>query len=47
MEARPSLARALRDQARVLRALGRTTDADSVDARSKALATELGLKDFS
>ncbi len=46
MEARPSLARALRDQARVLRALGRTADADSVDARSKAIAAELGLKDF-
>jgi len=46
MEARPSLARALRDQARTLRALGRTTDADAVEARSRAIATELGLKDF-
>ena len=46
MEARPSVARALRDQARILRALGRTADADTVDARSKTLAAELGLKDF-
>ena len=46
MEARPSLARALRDQARTLRALGRTADADAVDGRSRGIATELGLKDF-
>lgn len=46
MEARPSLARVLRDQARVLRAVGRTADADATDGRSRALAAELGLKDF-
>jgi hypothetical protein len=46
MEARPSLARVLRDQARVLRAVGRIADADAADQRSKAIAVELGLKDF-
>ncbi|HEY8830837.1 MAG TPA: hypothetical protein VIM83_09590 [Candidatus Limnocylindria bacterium] len=46
MEARPSFARVLRDQARVLRALGRTADADAAERRSRALGSELGLKDF-
>ena len=46
MEARPSFARVLRDQARVLRAVGRTAGADEADARARSIATELGLKDF-
>jgi tetratricopeptide (TPR) repeat protein len=46
METRPALARALRLRAQILRALGRTADADDSDQRSKAIATELGLKDF-
>ena len=46
MEARPSLARSLRDRARVLRALGRTAEADAADQRSRAIGVELGLKDF-
>ena len=46
MEARPALARSLRDRAQTLRALGRSADADAADQRSKAIATELGLKDF-
>ena len=46
MEARPSLARALRDRARILRALGRSAEAEGADERSKAIAAELGLKDF-
>ena len=46
MDARPSLARVLRDRARVLRAVGRTKDADATEQRSKSIATELGLKDF-
>ena len=46
MEARPSLARALRDRARILRALGRAAEAAGADERSKAIAAELGLKDF-
>jgi hypothetical protein len=46
MEARPSLARSLRDRARILRALGRSADAEAADQRSQAIATELGLKDF-
>lgn len=46
MEARPSLARSLRDRARVLRALGRAADADAADQRSRAIGVELGLKDF-
>ncbi|HTJ60354.1 MAG TPA: hypothetical protein VL333_04080 [Candidatus Saccharimonadales bacterium] len=46
MEARPSFARVLRDRARVLRAAGRTDEADGAEQRSKAIATELGLKDF-
>jgi len=46
MEARPSLARSLRDRARVLRALDRAAEADAADERSRAIALELGLKDF-
>ncbi len=46
MEARPSLARALRDRAKILRALGRTAEADEADQRSRAIGVELGLKDF-
>jgi tetratricopeptide (TPR) repeat protein len=46
MEARPSLARALRDQAQILRELGRAADADVADRRSRAIGIELGLKDF-
>jgi tetratricopeptide (TPR) repeat protein len=46
MEARPSLARSLRLRAQILRALGRTADADASDVRSRAIGTELGLKDF-
>ena len=46
MEARPWLARSLRDRAHILRALGRTADADAADQRSRAIGTELGLKDF-
>jgi tetratricopeptide (TPR) repeat protein len=46
MEARPALARVLRDRARALRALGRESEAGEVDRSSAALATELGLKDF-
>jgi hypothetical protein len=46
MEVRPSLARALRLRAHILRATGRAAEADAVDERSKAIAAELGLKDF-
>jgi hypothetical protein len=46
MEARPSVARALRDHAKILRALGRAADADAADQRSRAIGVELGLKDF-
>ncbi|MDQ6859316.1 MAG: hypothetical protein M3Z65_10005 [Chloroflexota bacterium] len=46
MEAQPSHARALRDQALILRALGRGTDADVADQRGQALGAELGLRDF-
>jgi len=46
MDARPSLARVLRDRAPVLRALGRTADAEAAEQRSTAIAAELGLKDF-
>ena len=46
MEARPSLARVLRDRAQILRSLGRAADADAADARSQAIGAELGLKDF-
>jgi len=47
MEARPSLARVQRDRARTLRALGRGAEADDADRQSRALAKELGLRDFS
>lgn len=46
MEARPALARVLRDRAHTLRGLGRAADAEAADARSRALGAELGLKDF-
>ena len=46
MDARPALARSLRDRASVLRTLGRDAEAATADARSRAIATELGLKDF-
>jgi tetratricopeptide (TPR) repeat protein len=47
MEARPSIARVLRDRAEVLRAQGRTTEADAAEQRSRGIATELNLRDFS
>ncbi len=47
MEARPALARVLRDEARTLRYLGREGEADEADRSARALAKELGLKDFS
>jgi len=47
MEARPSVARVLRDRAEVLRALGRTAEADAPQQRSREIAVELSLKDFS
>jgi tetratricopeptide (TPR) repeat protein len=46
MEARPSLARALRLQAQILRALGRAAEGDAADQRSRAIGAELGLRDF-
>jgi tetratricopeptide (TPR) repeat protein len=46
MEARPSLARALRDRALVLRAVGRGGDGDEAERRSHEIAGEIGLKDF-
>ena len=46
MEALPSLARALRDRARILRALGRTDEAATSDRRSTEIALALGLRDF-
>jgi tetratricopeptide (TPR) repeat protein len=46
MEARPSLARALRDRAQALRAVGRMDEANDAARRSDELARELGLKDF-
>jgi hypothetical protein len=46
METRPAIARALRLRAQILRALGRPAEADEADQRSRAIATELGLKDF-
>ena len=46
MEARPSVARTLRDRALALRALGRTDEAAAADRESEDLARELGLKDF-
>jgi tetratricopeptide (TPR) repeat protein len=46
MEARPALARVLRDRAQPLRALGRKGEADEADESARALAKELGLRDF-
>ncbi|HEX9494956.1 MAG TPA: hypothetical protein VGA38_04270 [Candidatus Limnocylindria bacterium] len=46
MGARPSLARTLRERARVLGALGRSADAGADERRSRAIAADLGLKDF-
>jgi tetratricopeptide (TPR) repeat protein len=46
METRPSLARALRDRAQALRALGRADDAADAERRSSDLARQLGLKDL-
>jgi len=46
MEARPSLARSLRDRARVLRAIGQGALATAAADRSQAIGTELGLRDF-
>jgi len=46
MEARPGLARVLRDRAQTLRALGRDGEATLADRSARALAKELGLKDF-
>jgi tetratricopeptide (TPR) repeat protein len=45
MEARPSLARALHDRAKALRALGRADEAVDADRRAMELGRELGLKD--
>jgi len=47
MEARPGLARVLRDRGQTLRALGRDGEADEADQSASALAKQLGLKDFS
>jgi tetratricopeptide (TPR) repeat protein len=47
MEARPSIARTLRDRAAVLREMGRTAEADDAARRAGAIASELGLRDFS
>jgi tetratricopeptide (TPR) repeat protein len=46
MEARPALARSLRDLGRVLRALGREAEADVSDQRARAIGAELQLRDF-
>jgi len=45
MKARPSLARALGDRARALRAFGRADEAADIDRRSRELGRQLGLKD--
>ena len=47
MEARPSVARALRDRAQALRAVGRGADAAEAERRSREIAGQIGLKDFS
>lgn len=47
MEARPSVARVLRDRAEVLRAKARTAEADAAQQRSRDIAKELSLRDFS
>lgn len=46
MEARPAVARSLADRARVLRGLGRESDAADDERRSNAIGRELGLLDF-
>jgi tetratricopeptide (TPR) repeat protein len=46
MDARPSIARALRGRAQALRAVGRGGEADEPERRSREIATQLGLKDF-
>jgi tetratricopeptide (TPR) repeat protein len=46
MEARPSIARTLRDRALVLRALDRAAEADPVERRSRELAGQMRLNDF-
>jgi len=40
------VARALRDRAQVLRALGHTSEGDDAERRSRELANQIGLKDF-
>ena len=47
MEARPSVARVLRDRAEVLRSLGQAAEAEAPQQRSRDIAAELGLRDFS
>jgi len=47
MEARPALARTLRDRALILRELGRGAEADADETRAAELSRELGLKDVS
>ncbi|MEK6207844.1 MAG: hypothetical protein AABM32_09400 [Chloroflexota bacterium] len=47
MEARPSLARALRDRGQVLRAIGRNSEADETQHRALEIAGQMGLRDFS
>jgi tetratricopeptide (TPR) repeat protein len=46
MDARPSIARALRARAQALRAVGRAGDADEAERRSREIASQIGLKDF-
>jgi tetratricopeptide (TPR) repeat protein len=46
MEAQPSLARSLADRAKVLRRLGRESDASADDRRSSSIGRQLGLLDF-
>jgi hypothetical protein len=46
MEARPSVARTLRDRSEILRALGRAAEADAAQQRAREIGDELGLKDF-
>ena len=46
MEARPALARSLRDRAHVLREVGRDAEAQADEKRSAELAGELGLRDL-
>lgn len=46
MEARPALARALRDRAAVLRGVGRVVEAEADERRSEEMGAELGLRDM-